>query len=81
MDRRKDGKMGEACTNVKDTPYAMEICIKCVYIYIYGRKYILERIGIVLAWRNCLIERGEIFTVAFVSFIPHFIFHRNTFNS
>lgn len=48
---------------------------------VYGRKYILERIGIVLAWRNCLIERGEIFTVAFVSFIPHFIFHWNTFNS
>lgn len=43
MDRRKDGKMGEACTNVKDTPYAMEICIKCVYIYIYTGGSIYSR--------------------------------------
>lgn len=75
--------MGEACTNAKDTRYDgnMHKVYMYVYMRVYGRKYILERIGIVLAWRNCLIERGEIFTVAFVSFIPHFIFHRNTFNS
>lgn len=35
--------MGEACTNVKDTPYAMEICIKCVYIYIYIRAEVYTR--------------------------------------